>query len=489
METKYQNPHVLFLPYFTPSHMIPLVDMGRLFAAHGVTVTIITTAHNALLFRPSIDQDIESGHKISVHELRFPSEEVGLPEGIENFNAITSSDMSSKVFYGIMLLRKPMEDLIRNLSPDSIFSDMFYPWTADLATELNIPRLMFYPSSFLYHCVTHSLTVYAPHETVESDTESFLVPNLPHKIEMKRCQLQEHVKTKTRYGELIKAIKESELKSYGMIHDTFYELEPAYADHYGEVKKCKFWHIGPIFQFLNKAEKPNDSLSEQHFCLSWLDTQKPDSVLYICFGSMVRFSDAQLMEIAFALEASNTQFIWVVRKGVESQDCQQETWLPPGFEKRMVEGKKGMIVREWVPQVKILIHPSTGGFMTHCGWNSVLEALVAGVPLVTWPLFAEQFYNEKLVELLMVGVRVGAEVWNSGFEIKSPVVERDMIENALSRVVGGSDESLKIRQLAKEIRVMAREAVKDGGSSFNQLTDLIDEIKGFNFEKMQARVN
>ncbi|KAK1392433.1 scopoletin glucosyltransferase-like [Heracleum sosnowskyi] len=468
-----QNLHVLILPYLTPSHMIPLVTIGRLFAARGVTVTILTTPCNALLLRSSIDQDLVSDRKISIHELTFPTKEVGLPEGIENFNAVTSSEMSTKVFYGIMLLRKPMEDFIRKLSPNCIFSDMFYPWTADLANELNIPRLMFYPSSFLYHCVTHSLSVYAPHDTVESETESFLVPNLPHKIEMKRCQLQEHVKVKTRYGELIKAIKESEKKSYGMVHDTFYELEPAYTDHYGKVKKSKFWHIGPIFQFFKKAETFRGSSFEQHYCLSWLDTQKPDSVLYICFGSIVRFSDAQLTEIALALEASNIQFIWVVRKGVELQ----ETWLPSGFEERMVKKNKGLLVREWVPQVKILDHSSTGGFMTHCGWNSVLEAAVAGVPLVTWPLFAEQFYNEKLVELLKVGVRVGADVWNSGFEIESPLVGREMIENALSRLMDGSDESLMIRRRAQEIAHMARGAVLDAGSSLNQLTDLIEEMK------------
>ncbi|KAK1392389.1 Glycosyltransferase [Heracleum sosnowskyi] len=475
MASKDQNLHVLILPYLTPSHMIPLVDIGRLFAGRGVIVTIITTPHNALLFKSSIDQDLESGHHISVHELTFPSKEVDLPEGIENFNAITSSEMATKVFFGVMLLQKPIEDFIRKLSPNCIFSDMFYPWTADLANELNIPRLMFYPSGLLSHCVAHSLSVYAPHDSVESETESFLIPNLPHEIEMKRCELPEHVKIKTRYGELMKAIEESEQKSYGTLHNTFYELEPAYADHYGKIKKHKFWHIGPIFQFFKKAEKFIDSSSEQHYCLSWLDTQKPDSVLYICFGSMVRFSDAQLTEIALALEASNTQFIWVVRKGVENQ----ETWLPSRFEERISKNNKGLIVREWVPQVKILDHPSTGGFLNHCGWNSVLEAVVAGVPLVTWPLFAEHFYNEKLVELLKIGVKVGADVWNSGFEIKSPLVGRELIENALSKLLDGSDESLIIRRRAEEIGVMARGAVMDGGSSLNQLADLIEEMKTF----------
>nr|UMX47353.1 UDP-glycosyltransferase UGT73CB3 [Aralia elata] len=489
MATEDPKLHVLILPHFTPSHIMPLVEIGRLIAARGVNITIITTPHNANLFRSSVNQDINSGHQISVHELKFPSAEVGLPEGIENFSAITSTDMSAKVFYGIMLLQKPMEDLIRNLSPDCIFSDMFYPWTVELAEELKIPRLLFYPTSFLCYCVTHSLKLYAPYDMVQSDTESFLVPDLPDNIEMKRCQLQEHVTNKTRFGELMNAIEESELKSYGLVHQTFYELEPAYADHYGKIKPAKFWSILPLFQFFKgekKEQMSNDSISEQHNCLSWLDTQKPNSVVFVCFGSMVRFSDAQLTEIALALEASNHPFIWVVRKSEESREKQEESWLPAGFEERMVEGNKGMIVRGWSPQVKILAHPATAAFMTHCGWNSVLEAVAAGVPLITWPLFAEQFRNEKLIEILKIGIGVGAEVCNPTFEITCPPVGRDKIEKALSKLMGGSEESQKIRQKVKEMAALAKGAVEEDGSSYNNITALVEDLKACAFEKSKS---
>lgn len=486
MATQTSQLHVIFVPFLTSSHMIPMSEMARLFAGRGVTVTIITTQHNANLFRTSVDQDISSGHQISICELDFPSAKVGLPDGIENLNTITSSDMSIKVFYGMMLLQKPMEDLIRRLSPDCIFSDMFYPWTVELAEELGIPRLMFYPSSFLYHSMKHSLKVYAPYDRVESETESFLVPHLPDNIEMKRSQLQEDVKKNTRYGELMNKIEESEKKSYGLVHHTFYELEPAYADHYAKIKQMKFWQIGPLFQFFKEEkeeEGSSDFISQQHSCLTWLDTQKPNSVVFACFGSMVRFSDDQLTEIALALEASNHPFIWVVRKSEKSRENQQESWLPVGFEERVVQGNKGMIVRGWAPQVKILDHPAIGGFMNHTGWNSVLEAVAAGVPLITWPLFAEHFYNEKLVELLNVGVGVGAEDWNSGFEINCPIVGKDKIATALSRLMGDSLESLKIRENAKEMAAIAKAAVKEGGSSYNQLTALIEEMKACSFQK------
>ncbi|KAF3657814.1 putative polyadenylate-binding protein 2-like [Capsicum annuum] len=114
---------------------------------------------------------------------------------------------------------------------------------------------------------------------------------------------------------------------------------------------------------------------------------------------MGRFSDAQLTEIALALEASDSSFLWVVRKG----DNEQESWMPTGFEEKMLTNNKGLIVRDWVPQLMILNYSANGVFMTHCGWNSTLESFTAGVPTLTWPLLAEQFYNEKLVEILGCG--------------------------------------------------------------------------------------
>ncbi|XP_055821444.1 nuatigenin 3-beta-glucosyltransferase-like [Solanum dulcamara] len=470
--------HVVFVPYFTPSHMIPLVDIARLFSSHGVKVSIITTPYNALLFESSIDHDTDLGHKIFVHKLKFPSAEVGIPEGIENFSVVTSKEMALGVYMGIPLLQKPMESLIFELRPHCIVSDMFFPWTVDVAEQLKIPRLMFYPTNVLFHCVEHCLKLYTPHEKVSSDSESFKVPGLPDQIEMKRSQLPENIKTKSEgpYWEMMKRIKESEPRSYAMIHDAIYELELSYAELYQKIKGKKPWLIGPLFHFSKREEANNSRNSpdqERHNCLSWLDSQEPNSVVYICFGSMARFSDAQLTEIALALEASDSPFLWVVRK----VDNEQESWMPTGFEEKMLTNNKGLIVRGWVPQLKILNHPATGAFMTHCGWNSTLESLTAGVPMLTWPLFAEQFYNEKLVEVLGCGVGVGAEVWHNSFDIKDTIVNKEKIEASLKMLMNISRVSEKIRSRAIDVEAMIKRAVEKGGSSHNHLTALIQEIK------------
>ncbi|WMV57059.1 hypothetical protein MTR67_050444 [Solanum verrucosum] len=143
----------------------------------------------------------------------------------------------------------------------------------------------------------------------------------------------------------------------------------------------------------------------------------------------------------------------------------------------MLTNKKCLTVRGWVPQLMILNHPATGAFMTHCGWNSTLESLTAGVPMLTWPLFAEQFYNEKLVEVLGCGVRVGAEVQHSTFDIKDTIVNKEKIEASLKTLMNTSGESEMIISRAKDVEAMINRAVEKGGSSYNHLKALIEELK------------
>ncbi|KAL8474657.1 hypothetical protein ACS0TY_031196 [Phlomoides rotata] len=169
------------------------------------------------------------------------------------------------------------------------------------------------------------------------------------------------------------------------------------------------------------------------------------------------------------LSASGQDFIWVVRRGKNQEDS-----LPKGFEER-IKGK-GLIIREWAPQVMILHHPAIGAFVTHCGWNSTLEGICAGVPMVTWPIFAEQFYNEKLVtEVLGTDVSVGSKKWQ---RVASEGVGWEAVAKAVERVVAG-DEGAKMRSRAKYNKEMARKAVEQGGSSFNALNALIDELSTY----------
>ncbi|XP_022745902.1 scopoletin glucosyltransferase-like [Durio zibethinus] len=472
--------HMLFFPFMAHGHMIPTVDMARLFANQGVKTTIITTPLNASFFSKTIQRSKESGIDIGIRTLKFPTVEAGLPEGCENADLIPTSqegsaDLVSKFFTATAMLQEPLEQLLHKCKPDFLVADMFFPWATDAANKFGIPRLVFHGTSFFSLCASECMRLYEPHKKVQSDSELFVVPNLPGDIMLTKKQLPDHMKKdiETDFAKMIKAVKESELKSYGVVFNSFYELEDTYADYYRTVLGRKAWHIGPVSlcnrAIEDKSERGKKSAIDEHECLKWLDSKKPNSVVYICFGSMANFTSAQLKEIAMALEASEHQFIWVVRKQKNNEE--EEDWLPEGFEKRM-EGK-GLIIRGWAPQVLILDHEAVGGFVTHCGWNSTLEGVSAGVPMVTWPVSAEQFYNEKLVtQVLKIGVAVGVQQW---VRTIGDFVKREAIEKAVKDIMNG-DKAEEMRNTAKALAKAAKRAGEKGGSSHSDLNALIEEL-------------
>ncbi|XP_026433377.1 UDP-glycosyltransferase 73C1-like [Papaver somniferum] len=171
------------------------------------------------------------------------------------------------------------------------------------------------------------------------------------------------------------------------------------------------------------------------------------------------------------LEDSEVPFVWIIRK-LENDEKQMP--LPEGLEDRIKE--KGLIITGWAPQVLILDHPAVGGFMTHCGWNSVLEGITAGVPLITWPVFGEQFHNQKFVtEVARIGIQVGVEKWNFWIDAKNVSVKKEKIVKAVTQLMSSDGEEMRNR--VKRLSEMALTAVKEGGSSYTNLTALIEELK------------
>ncbi|XP_010263455.1 PREDICTED: scopoletin glucosyltransferase-like [Nelumbo nucifera] len=477
--------HVFLFPFMAHGHMIPFMDMARQFALRGVKVTIVTTPLNAILLSKTVDRDRELGIEIDIHSIPFPTKEAGLPEGCENVNSITTPELSSNFFKALNMLQQPFQKLLEEHHPDCIVADMFFPWTTDFAGKLGIPRLVFHGSCFFSSCVPDSISRYAPHNNVSSETETFVVPGLPDPIEMTKSQLPDHMKIQNDFTRAMEQIKEAEVKSYGVVMNSFYELEPAYAEHYRKVMGRRAWHIGPLSLYnrekIGKAaqsRRGNTASIDENECLTWLDSKEPDSVLYVCFGSGPSFSTDQLVEIAMGLEASGHAFIWVVRKDETSAGsvAEVEPWLPQGFEDRV--GSKGLIIRGWAPQVLILQHHAIGGFVTHCGWNSLLESVCVGVPLITWPVTAEQFYNEKLVtQVLRIGVPVGVQHWNSWLGKREHLVKREEIKKAVTRLMDGGDEAAQMKGRVKELKEMAKRAIDQNGSSDTDFTSLINELK------------
>ncbi|KAF9619257.1 hypothetical protein IFM89_005811 [Coptis chinensis] len=469
--------HIFFFPFMAHGHSIPIIDMARLFAARGTKSTIITTPLNAYFFSDTLDRDRQKGLDISLQVIQFPSAQVGLPEGCESVESITTIDMLVNFFEATTKLQQPFEQLLKKHQPDCIISDMFFHWTTELASKHGIARLVFHGMSYFPLSLFENIKRYAPYENIASDSDVFVVPGLPDQIEMTKAQLPDHIVARNAISDMMEVINETELKSFGIVVNTFYELEPAYAEYYKNEMGRRAWNIGPVslynINIVDKATRGQKSSIDEHCCLQWLDDKKPNSVLYVCYGSCSRFSSNQLLEIAMGLEASEIPFIWVIKT---PRNNEKEQFLPTGFEQRM-KGT-GLLIRDWAPQVLILDHPAIGGFMTHCGWNSTLEGVSAGVTFITWPVFADQFNNEKFItQVLKIGISAGNEVWNSWVEPENVMVKREMIEKVVTQLMSHGEEADEMRNRAKELGEIAKRTVEEGGSSYTNLTDLIEKLR------------
>ncbi|KAG8057173.1 hypothetical protein GUJ93_ZPchr0002g24166 [Zizania palustris] len=208
--------------------------------------------------------------------------------------------------------------------------------------------------------------------------------------------------------------------------------------------------VGPL---VDKAVAVDER--SRHDCLVWLDGQPDRSVVFLCFGSIAGLWDhpeQQLREIAAGLDKSGHRFLWVVRA---PSTPPLDALLPEGFSAR-TRGR-GLVVNTWVPQPEVLRHRATGAFVTHCGWNSVLEGITAGVPMLCWPMYAEQRINSVLVVEDM-GVGVEMEGWLEG------LVTADEVE-AKVRLVMESEHGRKLGERVEAYKHGAAMAWKDGGSS------------------------
>jgi hypothetical protein len=208
-------------------------------------------------------------------------------------------------------------------------------------------------------------------------------------------------------------------------------------------------------------------------CLTWLDSQPSGSVVFLCFGSLGVFTKEQLEEIAVGLERSGQRFLWVVRNPPSRNqsvaiavqpDPDLDSLLPDGFLGRTKD--RGLVVKSWAPQVAVLNHDSVGGFVSHSGWNSVLEAVCAGVPMVSWPLYAEQRFN-RVVLVEEIKIALPMEESKDGF-VNATEVEKRV------RELMESEEGESIRKRTLALKSEANAALSEGGTSRVALTKLVE---------------
>ncbi|KAG1335550.1 UDP-glycosyltransferase 73E1 [Cocos nucifera] len=458
-----------------------MVDMARLLASRGVHVSVITTPVNAARIKTVIDRVKASQLPIQFVPLPFPCNAVGLPEGCENVDTLPSNDHLKSFLDACALLREPLVLHLRaqKLHPSCIISDVWHPWTGDVAREFRIPRFAFNGFGGFSLLCRHIVLTNELHKKTSDEMEVIVIPGFPHHLELLKAQIPGNFGGVRGLEKFAEEVMADQQRFDGMLANTFDDLEALYIESFRKAIGKKVWTIGPMSLYnkdvADMAARGNLASIDENHCLRWLDSMKPNSVIYVSFGSLASPIPPQLVEIGLGLEASNHPFIWVIKAGDKSPEV--EKWLSEGFEERV--RSRGLIIRGWAPQVMILSHPAIGGFMTHCGWNSTLEGVTAGVPMVTWPHFAEQFLNEKLlVEVLKIGVAVGVKkMVRWGVENSEVLVKRDDVQKAVSTLMDEGEDGVERRKRARELGEKARKAMEEGGSSYENMTLLIKQVQ------------
>ncbi|EXB39066.1 Zeatin O-xylosyltransferase [Morus notabilis] len=240
----------------------------------------------------------------------------------------------------------------------------------------------------------------------------------------------------------------------GYISNSCRSIEAAFLDLLENDKELlggkKIWAVGP----LNPVTLELVNYRQEDKCLEWLDQQEVNSALYISFGTTITLKDEEIKQMALGLEQSGIKFIWVLRAAGDQEDVKRAQLLPNGFEER-VKGM-GMVVRDWAPQMKILGHSSTGGFLSHCGWNSCMESISMGVPMAVWPMKSDQPRNAVLITLVL---KVGFVVreWEKREELVSSSRISDVVE-----ILMKSEEGNEVRKRAEELGYEVRKSVEEG---------------------------
>ncbi|KAH6772020.1 hypothetical protein C2S51_010424 [Perilla frutescens var. frutescens] len=433
------------------SHLIQFIELAnKLVSHHHFTISIIIPqAHNS----PITPQTTSL-----LQQLPPPINSIFLPPPS---TADLPDDVTAEVLLPTVVTRS-LPALRRALSElgtpaAALVVDLFAPAAIDIAREFKIPAYIFYVAA------ANDLSL-----SLDATSASKPVFNLPGSVALEQEDLPDSVRDRNSdsHSSLAKLCNKY-LSADGILINSFLELETeAFHDlqlRYPAIPAV--YPVGPLIR--NGPEKDLGRVSE------WLNKQPPKSVLYISFGSVGALPEGQFRELAHGLEMSGKRFLWVVKSPQESVlDAYTKTserkvnaveFLPHGFLER-TRGH-GLVVESWAPQIRVLSHGSIGGYLTHCGWTSILESVVFGVPLIAWPLCFEQKINAVF---LRDGLKGALRVR----ENENGIVEREDISEVVRELIE-DEEGKRIRKKVMEVKIAGGNAVSDEGLSSKALAQVV----------------
>uniref|UniRef100_A0ACD5VM53 Uncharacterized protein n=1 Tax=Avena sativa TaxID=4498 RepID=A0ACD5VM53_AVESA len=467
---------VVLYPGLAVSHFLPMMHLAGALVEHGYAVSVA-------LIDPSVKEDIAFGPVVRRAAASMPSIRFHTLPAMEDLPKVTQDAQFLRRYLDLVRHHNGrLHDFLRSFSSrvHAVVVDSLSNEALCVVKSLGIPGYSLFTSGAAILAASAQLPAVLQEargssgELGDAPLELFGLPPIP---------------TSHLLGEMLEEPESDTYKAVmavscripdadGTLVNTFVSLEAravaALRDPRcvpGRVLPLPVYCVGPFVGSVGVDETAGGV--PRHECLVWLDGQPDRSVVFLCFGSIGtgNHSAEQVREIAIGLEDSGHRFLWVVRAPTSNDDDPRadpdlDALLPDGFLQRT--NGRGLVVKLWAPQMDVLRHRATGAFVTHCGWNSVLEGITAGVPMLCWPLYAEQ----KMNKVLMVGeMSVGVEMvgWQQGL-VKAGEVE------AKVRLVMESEEGSELRVRVRAHQEGAAAAWNDGGSSLLAFAQFLSDI-------------
>ncbi|XP_073142068.1 7-deoxyloganetin glucosyltransferase-like [Henckelia pumila] len=468
-----QKPHAVCIPYPAQGHVNPMLKLAKILHNKGFHITFVNTEFNHRRLLRARGHDALNG----LAGFRFEA----IPDGLPDSDADATQDIPSLCESTTTTCIGPFRDLLAKLNDTAsskappvscIVSDGVMSFTVQAAEELGIPEVLFWtPSACGFYAYTQYVKLidkgYTPLKDESYLTNGYLdtiIDEIPSMEGIRLRDLPSFLRTTSPDDYMIKFVlaeTERAKRASAIVLNTFEDLE-------GDVLKQLSLFLPPIYaigplQFLEEQYE-NKGLEllgsnlwkEEPECLEWLDSKEPNSVVYVNFGSITVMTPDQLVEFAWGLANSNQTFLWIIRPDLVSGE---KAILPPEF---LEATKERSLMGNWCPQEKVLNHPSVGGFLTHSGWNSTLESICSGVPMICWPFFAEQQTN----------CWYSRTHWGIGMEIDNNV-KRDEVGSLVVELMSG-DKGKDMKRRAMEWKRLAQESAQS--SSRQNLDKVVDQV-------------
>lgn len=462
--------HVFMVSFPGQGHVNPLLRLGKGLAAKGIFVTFSTAESYGAQMRKANKNLSDEPTPYGSGMIRFKFIDDGWdyskPEG--NDLDLYMQHLES---VGKQLLPQMIEEDEKQGRPVScLINNPFIPWVSDVAVTLGIPSaVLWVQSAASFSCYYHYLHKLTSFPTESNPDRQVQLPGMPL---LKHDEVPSFLHPASRYTMLKKAILgqfEKLSSPFCILMDTFQELEFELVDHLSKI--CPIKTVGPLFKH-PKLISPNgddfrgDYLTSDNGIMQWLDSKSSSSVVYISFGSIVILKQEQIDELAYGLLNSGVNFLWVLKEPSAGTGY-LPVKLPDGFLDKTEDRAK---IVQWCPQEQVLAHPSLACFLTHCGWNSTMEAISIGAPIIAFPQWGDQVLDAKyLVDVFKVGILLCRG------EDENRIIPREEVEKCVREATSGA-KAAEMKENALKWKKTAEDAVAEGGSSQQNLQAFIDDI-------------